>query len=75
MLRRSGGSRHIAIPNFLETVPSMAEILQLQSNLVISPHSVQSIFLARGEVGEITRHPSMGRGGLLPPPPIRTALE
>jgi len=28
-------------------------ILVIQSNLVISPHSVRSIFLARGEVGGI----------------------
>jgi len=27
---------------------------QIQSNLVISPHSVRSIFLVRGEVGGIT---------------------
>ena len=28
MLRRSGGSRHITVPNFLETGPSIAEILR-----------------------------------------------
>ena len=43
--------------------------IKIQSNLVILPHSVQSIFLARGEVGEITRHSSMGRGVSLSPSP------
>ena len=35
-------------------------LVRIQSNLVISPHSVRSIFLARGEVGGITRDHSVG---------------
>ena len=37
-----------------------AHRITLQSNLVISPHSVRSIFLARGEVGGITGDHSVG---------------